>query len=218
MDLCTDTVLISCTYTKQHRLKINTATHLCIGTASGTTFMTDGVVDFKLMAKNSHSKMKPVKLRGHVADIGAKCLINTAHLTCQGYIIAQGMGKDRINSSFMMDPDNGIVWLMSQNDHSMLILETDRALICMLSKLIRLITCFAKVAKKHKAMLALITPRAHNASAQSSDALDMPDLEMMTDSKLMSDNEAESSDEAELPCKAYTKHKQCMRLVVYKPK
>ena len=143
--------------------------------------MTDGVVDFELMAKTLHGKMKPVKLRGHVADIGAKCLINTAHLARQGYILAQGMDKDGIDGSFMMDPDSGVVWPMSQDDHGMPILETDGAPIHVSSKPVRLITRFAEVAKKHKAMLAPITPRAHNASAQSSDASDVPDLETTTD-------------------------------------
>ena len=71
--------------------------------------------------------MKPVKLRGHIADIGAKYLINTAHLTHQGYIIAQGVGKDGMDGSFMMDPDNGVIWLMSQDDYGMPILETNGA-------------------------------------------------------------------------------------------
>ena len=64
MDSCTDTVLISRTYAKRHGLKIDTATRLRIGTAGGATFVTDGVVDFELMAKTLHGKMKPVKLMG----------------------------------------------------------------------------------------------------------------------------------------------------------
>ena len=181
--------------------------------------MTDGVVDFELMAKNLHGKMKPVKLRGHVADIGAKCLINTAHLARQGYIIAQGMGKDGIDGSFMMDPDSGVVWPMSQDDHGMPILETDGAPIRVSSKPIGLITRFVEVAKRHKVTFTPITPKAHNASAQSSDASDMPDLEeTTTDGESMSDDEAESSDEAELPRKAYTRRKQRMRPMIYKPK
>ena len=71
--------------------------------------------------------MKPVKLRGHIADIGAKYLINTAHLTRQGYIIAQGVGKDGMDGSFMMDPGNSVIWLMSQDDYGMPILETNGA-------------------------------------------------------------------------------------------
>ena len=106
-------------------------------------------------------------------DIGAKCLIHTAHLARQGCIIAQGAGKDGIGRSFMMDPDSGMVWPMSQDDHSMLILETDGAPIRASSKPVGLITRFAEVAKKHKATFASTTPKAHNASAQFSDASDV---------------------------------------------
>ena len=74
IDSCTDTVLVSRAYAKRHNLKIDTAIRLRIGTAGGATFMTDDVVEFELMAKTLRGKMKPVKLRGHVADIGAECL------------------------------------------------------------------------------------------------------------------------------------------------
>ena len=181
--------------------------------------MTDGVVDFELMAKTLHRKMKPVKLRGHVADIGAKCLIHTAHLARQGNIIAQGVGKDGIDGSFMMDPDSGVVWPMSQDDHGMPILETDGVPTRVLSKLVRLIVRFAEVAKKHKATFASITPKAHNTSARSSDASDMPDLEeTMTDDESMSDDEGKSSDGAKSPRKAYTGRKHRMKPLVYTPK
>ena len=51
MDSCTDTVHVSRAYAKRHGLKIDTATRLRIGSAGGATFVTDGVVDFELMAK-----------------------------------------------------------------------------------------------------------------------------------------------------------------------
>ena len=88
-------------------------------------------------------------------------------------IIAQGVGKGRLDGSFMMDPDSGEVWPMSQDDHGMPILETEGAPIRVSSKPVGLITRFAEVAKKHKAMLAPIT---HNTSARSSDASDVPNL------------------------------------------
>ena len=91
-------------------------------------------------------------------------------------IIAQGVGKGRLDGSFMMDPDIGEVWPMLQDDHGMPILETEGAPICVLSKPVGLITRFAEVAKKHKAMLAPITLKAHNTSARSSDASDVPNL------------------------------------------
>ena len=62
---------------------------------------------------------------------------------------------------------------MSQDDHGMPILETEGAPIRVSSKPVGLITRFAEVAQKHKAMLAPIT---HNTSARSSDASDVPNL------------------------------------------
>ena len=55
-------------------------------------------------------------------------------------------------------------------------------------------------------MFALITLKAHNTSAWSSNASDMPNLEETTtdDELMMSDDEGESSDKAGPPCKAYT--------------
>ena len=91
------------------------------------------------------------------------------------------------------------------------ILETDGAPIRVLSKPVGLITRFAEVAKKHKATFDSTTPKAHNASAQFSDASDMPNLvETTTDDESMSDDEGESSDEAEPSRKAYTGRKQRM--------
>ena len=98
----------------------------------------------------------------------------------------------------------------------MLILETEGAPIRVSSKPVSLIMHFAEVTKKHKAIFTLVTPKAHNASAQFSDASDMPDLvETTADDESMSDDEGESSDGAEPSCKAYTRHKQCMKPLVY---
>ena len=211
MDSCTDTILVSRVYAQRHGLKIDTTVRLRIGTAAGASFMTDGTVDFKLPAKTVSGKYRPIALKGHVADIGAKCLINTAALACEGYIVAQGMGPDGADGSFLMDPNGTLddVWPMSQDDYGMPILETEGAPIRVRSKPAGLMVRIANIARKlSKGGTATnidtskvfrranaLTRRGHGADVDSDSEPNMPGLESSSSDVTDSSDESSMSDD-----------------------
>ena len=95
-----------------------------IGTAGGASFLTDGVATVKLPIIDVKGDKHTLEVRAHVADIGRKCLVNTAGLGRKGYIFMHGSDDQGINDSLMMVP-NRAVFALCQDECRMLILPTE---------------------------------------------------------------------------------------------
>ena len=93
-DSCTDTDLVSRDFATREKLDIDTTVRIRIGTAGGVSFLTDGVATVKLPIVDIKGSKHILEIRAHVADIGKKCLVNTAGLARQGYIFVHG-GDDK---------------------------------------------------------------------------------------------------------------------------
>ena len=69
---------------RREKLDIDTTVRIRIGTAGGASFLTDGVATVKLPIIDVKGHKHILEIRAHVADIGKKCLVNTAGLARQG--------------------------------------------------------------------------------------------------------------------------------------
>ena len=129
MDSCTDTNLVSRGYAQRHKLRINRSIRITIGTAGGSTFKTDGEVWVKVLAKTISGKMRTISIRAQVADIGSKCLINTAALGRDGYIMIQGDDVNGRSGSCLIGGNDRdpAVWFLDNDNFGMPILRTEGA-------------------------------------------------------------------------------------------
>ena len=125
-DSCIDTDLVSREYAKRAGLDIDTTVRIRIGTAGGASFLTDGVATVKLPIIDVKGDNYTLKIRAHVADIGSKCLVNTAGLGRKGYIFVHGGDDKGVDGSLMMAP-NGAVFVLCQDECGMPILPTEGA-------------------------------------------------------------------------------------------
>jgi hypothetical protein len=129
MDSCTDTNLGSRCYARRHKLRINKDVRITIGTAGGSTFRTDGEVWVRVLAMTLSGKARTIGIHAQVADIGSKCLINTAALGRDGYIMIQGDDSHGKTGSCLIGGSDSdpVVWFLDNDHFGMPILRTEGA-------------------------------------------------------------------------------------------
>ena len=128
-DSCCDTHPLSLMFVHMMNLesKIDRLVRCNIGMANkGVAFKTEGTLDFELKIRDVEGVWHTLCLMWHVANIGAKCLLNTTALRKVGWRFVQQNNVDGTDGTCLIAPDSKIFALGGDN-HEMPILPTRQA-------------------------------------------------------------------------------------------
>ena len=190
--------------------------HCNISTANkGVAFKTEGTLDLELETRDVEGMWHTLCLTWHVADISAKCLLNTTALRKVGWRFVQQNNADSTDSTCLIAPD-GKIFAWGGDDHEMPILPTHQAPVVAkakprtLQQLAQHLLHIAKYGnkpkppepnnKKHRAAVAFEAGTDDGEDGETDG--EMPGLMDTSDKDSDSEGEWETSDDKDAVCMA----------------